>query len=60
MVDGAKDSARKPRARKDGGEVELPSLLKMRDQDLLDKRMQKRVMRSVSNRNYAEVINGFF
>ena len=59
MVDGAKVSVRKPRARKDGKEVDLPSLTKMRDQDLLDKQMQDRVMRGVSTRNYAEVINGF-
>ena len=34
MVDGAKHEIRRPRARKDGEEVELPSLEKMRDQDL--------------------------
>lgn len=59
MVDGAKHPARRPRARKDGEEVELPSLTKMRDRDLLDKQMQERVMRSVSTRNYSDVINGF-
>ena len=59
MVDGAKVSVRKPRARKDGKEVELTSLTKMRDKDLLDEQMQSRIMRGVSTRNYAEVINGF-
>ena len=59
MVDGAKVSVRKPRARKNGKEVELPSLSKMRDQDLLDQQMQNRIMRGVSTRNYAEVISGF-
>lgn len=59
MVDGAKVSVRKPRARKAGKEIELPSLAKMRDQNLLDQQMQGRLMRSVSTRNYAEVIGGF-
>ena len=59
MVDGAKLSVRRPRARKDGKEVELPSMAKMRDRDLLDRQMQERMMRSVSTRNYSEVINGF-
>ena len=33
LVDGSKLSVQRPRARKDGEEVELPSLEKMRDQD---------------------------
>jgi transposase-like protein len=59
MVDGAKHSVIRPRARKDGEEVELPSLEKMRDQDLLDKQMLSRITKGVSTRNYAGVINGF-
>jgi putative transposase len=59
MLDGAKYSVRRPRARKGGEEVELESLNKMRDQDLLDKQMLSRLMKSVSTRNYSEVINGF-
>ncbi len=59
MVDGAKLSVRRPRVRKNGEEIELPSLEKMRDQDLLDRQMQSRIVRGVSTRNYAGVINGF-
>ena len=59
LVDGAKLSVRRPRARKDGEEVELPLLEKMRDQDLLDQQMLSRILRGVSTRNYAGVINGF-
>jgi putative transposase len=59
MLDGAKYPLRRPRARKDGEEVELPSLKKMRDQDLLDRQMLSRIVRGVSTRNYSEVISGF-
>lgn len=59
MVDGAKLPVGRPRARKDGREVELPSLKKMRDQDLLDSQMLTRIVRGVSTRNYEGVINGF-
>ena len=45
MVDGAKYPVRRPRARKNGEEVELDSLNKMRDQDLLDKRVPPVVLR---------------
>lgn len=59
IVDGAKFSVRRPRARKNGAEVELSSLTKMRDQDLLDLAMQERILRGVSTRDYADVIGGF-
>jgi hypothetical protein len=59
MVDGAKVSFRKPSVRKQGKEVKLPSLSKMRDQDLLDQQMQNRIMRDVSTRNNVEVISRF-
>lgn len=59
MVDGAKVPVGRPRARRNGKEVELPSLEKMRDQDLLDSQMLQRIMRGVSTRNYEGVINGF-
>jgi putative transposase len=59
MLDGAKYSVRRPRARKDGEEIQLPSLEKMRDQDLLDRQMLSRIVRGVSTRNYSEVISGF-
>ena len=59
MVDGAKHSVRRPRARKNGEEVALPSLEKMRDQELLDSQMLSRIVRGVSTRNYEDVIGGF-
>jgi transposase-like protein len=59
MVDGAKLPVPRPRARKAGQEVELPSLTKMRDQELLDSQMLDRIVRGVSTRNYEGVINGF-
>jgi len=37
LLDGAKYAVRRPRARKNGQEVELPSLTKMRDVELLDR-----------------------
>src|SRR6185437_13558450 len=59
MVDGAKLPVPRPRARKDGQEVDLPSLAKMRDQELLDSQMLNRIVRGVYTRNYDGVINGF-
>lgn len=59
MVDGGKLPVQRPRARKNGKEIELPSLTKMRDQDLLDRQMLTRIVSGVSTRNYAGVINGF-
>lgn len=58
MLAGAKYPLRRPRARKDGEEVELPSLTKLRDRDLLDKQMLARVVTGVSTRNYSGVITG--
>ena len=59
MLDGASYPMRRPRARNANGEVELPSLAKMRDRDLLDSQMQARMVRGVSTRNYEEVISSF-
>jgi putative transposase len=59
MIDGAKHEMRRPRARKNGEEVELPSLEKMRDQELLDRQMLTRIVKGISTRNYESVINGF-
>jgi len=58
-VDGAKISVRRPRVRNSVGEVILPSLAKMQDQELLDQDMLGRIVRGVSTRNYEGVINGF-
>ena len=57
-LDGAKFSVRRPRARKDGEEVSLPSLEKMKDIDLLDEQILSRLLRGVSTRNYSDVITG--
>ena len=59
ICDGARYSMRRPRARDANGEVELPSLAKLRDRDLLDSQMQSRMVRGVSTRNYEDVISGF-
>lgn len=59
MVDGAKYSVRRPRARKDGEEILLPSLGKLRDRDLLDDQILSRIVRGVSTRNYDGVISSF-
>lgn len=59
MVDGAKLPVVRPRARKNGKEVELPSLTAMRDRNLLDEQMLTRIVNGVSTRNYESVINGF-
>lgn len=59
MLAGAKYPMRRPRARKDGKEVELPSMASLRDRELLDKQMLTRLMRGVSTRNYESVIDGF-
>lgn len=39
--------------------MELPSLEKMRDRELLDSQMFSRIVNGVATRNYEEVINGF-
>lgn len=59
LLDGAKHSIRRPRARNGSEEIELPSLGKLRDRDLLDHQMLSRMVRGVSTRNYEDVINGF-
>jgi len=60
LLDGAKYSLRRPRARKGGEEVELPSLEKMREIDLLDSQMLLRIMKGVSTRNYSELTQNSF
>lgn len=49
---------RRPRARKNGKEVELPSLTAMQDQDLLDREILSRMVKSVATRNYESIIGG--
>jgi transposase-like protein len=59
MLAGAKYPMRRPRARKAGQEVELPSMAGLRDRELLDTQMLARMMKGVSTRNYESVIDGF-
>jgi putative transposase len=58
LLDGGKHSIKKPRARRGNQEIELPSLKKLQDRELLDKQMYSRMMLGVSTRNYEEVIGG--
>ena len=58
VLDGAKQPLKKPRARKDNNEVELPTLKKLQDKELLDRQMFSRMMLGVSTRNYEDVIGG--
>ena len=59
ILDGARYPARRPRVRGALGEVELPSLEKLRDQDLLDCQIQERMIRGVSTRNYDPVVSAY-
>ena len=59
IVGGARYAVRRPRVRDGSGEVELPSLSKLRDRDVLDRKMHERMMLGVSTRNYAPVIEGY-
>lgn len=59
MIDGSKLPFRRPRARKNGEEVQLPSFAGMRDRELLDSQMLHRIVNGISTRNYAGVVNSF-
>ncbi len=59
ILDGARYPIRRPRVRGAQGEVELPSLTKLRDQDLLDEQIQERMIRGVSTRNYDPVVSAY-
>ncbi|MFX5817145.1 IS256 family transposase, partial [Acinetobacter baumannii] len=59
LLDGAKYSMQRPRARRGDEEVELPTLARLQDRDLLDDQMLARIMRGTSTRNYEGVIGGF-
>jgi transposase-like protein len=50
---------RRPRVRGEHGEAELPSLRKLRDQELLDEEMKEKMLLGVSTRNYSEAIEGY-
>jgi hypothetical protein len=59
LVGGARHRVRRPRVRSEKGEVKLPSLKKLRDQDLLDEEMKEKMLLGVSTRNYSEAIEGY-
>jgi putative transposase len=59
IVDGARYAIRRPRVKDENGEVELPMLTKLRDQDLLDGEILSRMVKGVSTRNYEGVIGGY-
>ena len=59
ILGGARYGFIRPRVRTADGEVALPTLAKLRDQDLLDREMADRMLRGVSSRNYERVIDGY-
>jgi putative transposase len=59
VIDGVRYAIPRPRVRDENGEVELPMLAKLRDQDLLDRQMLDRMVRGVSTRNYDAVVGGY-
>lgn len=59
VVAGAKYGIRRPRVRESNREVELPTLAKLRNQDLLDQQMHQRLVLGVSTRNYEQVLDGY-
>lgn len=59
IVGGAKYPITRPRVRGEEGEVELPTLSKLRDQDLLDEHMKNHMLLGVSSRNYDKVVEGY-
>jgi putative transposase len=59
VVEGAKYAVRRPRVGKENREVELPTLIKLQSQDLLDQPMRQRLVLGVSTRNYEQVIDGY-
>jgi transposase-like protein len=58
-VRGGKVPIRKPRVRKGGKEVLLPSYESMKGQDLLGESIEHKMIKGVYTRNYDEVIEGF-
>jgi putative transposase len=56
VVGGAKQRLQRPRVRNSEGEVDLEMLAKLQSQDVLDREILSRMMKSVSTRNYEGVI----
>ena len=59
IYDGAKYGFVRPRVRSKNGEVPLQCLAKLRDQDLMDEDISRRLIRGISTRNYEDVIAGY-
>lgn len=56
ILDGVKLRTKRPRVRDENGEVDLPTLAKLQDQDLFDDQIKSRLLRGISTRNYSEVV----
>lgn len=59
LIGGARYRVSRPRIRGEEGEVYPETLAKLREPDLLDEEIKRRMLRGVSSRNYDEVIEGY-
>lgn len=59
ILGGAKYSFKRPRVRGNEGEVPLATLAQLKDQDIFDDEIRRRMMKGVSTRNYDDVIESF-
>ena len=59
IVSGAKYRMKRPRVRNENGEVELKTLSKLQEQDLLDEKIHAAMLQGVSTRNYQKVVEGY-
>ena len=59
VIGGARYQLDRPRIRGGEGEVYPKTLRKLREQDLLDEEMKRRMLLGVSTRNYEQVIEGY-
>lgn len=59
VIGGARYQLERPRIRGSEGEVYPSTLKKLREQDLLDEEMKRRMLLGVSTRNYEQVIEGY-
>lgn len=59
VYDGAKYPFVRPRVRSAKGEVQLETLGKLRDQDLMDEDIAGRMIKGITTRNYDSVISGY-
>lgn len=59
ILDGVKYPIKRPRVRGEDGEVELQMLGKLKDNDLFDSKIQDRIIRGITTRNYEDVISSY-